>query len=46
MYSENPMVWGYKPLSDPSAAYETDPTTEHSPFILHLVGQGKINVPL
>ena len=37
---------GYKPLPDPSAAYEMDPMTEHSPFILHLVSQGKIDVLL
>ena len=35
MYSENPTAWGYKPISNPSAAYGMDPMTEYSPFILH-----------
>jgi len=38
-------VWGYKPLADPSAVYEPDPSAERPPFVLHLLGHGELAMP-
>lgn len=45
-FVDDPAAWGYLPLSSAEgAAYQPDPDSIESPFILHLVGSGWMDIP-
>jgi hypothetical protein len=43
-YLEDPSAWGYKRLLFPERVYTANPL-DPSPFILHLVGGGSLDLP-